>query len=118
MPAGNGWQRRFDDPIALPDGKQLKTLADAIAWLAKHVPKAEHESALVQTAARSRTKSMMASPALCAGASGRRRTAAACAARRRCAAKSAAACTAVRRGPAHQEETRTPAGTACSPGKR
>lgn len=24
-----GWQRRFDDPIPLPDGRELKTLRDA-----------------------------------------------------------------------------------------
>ena len=39
------------------------------------------------------------------------------AARRRCAAKDAAACTAVRRNPARQRETRTRISTACSRGR-
>jgi len=29
------WSRRFDEPIELPDGRKLKTLAEAMAWLAK-----------------------------------------------------------------------------------
>jgi hypothetical protein len=38
MPADRGWQRRFDDPIPLPRGRQLVTLEDAgnyitNAWL-------------------------------------------------------------------------------------
>jgi hypothetical protein len=35
------WSRRFEDPIELPDGRKLKTLAEAMAWLAKEVPKSE-----------------------------------------------------------------------------
>jgi hypothetical protein len=31
------WSRRFDDPIVLPDGRELATLRYAIAWLAKTV---------------------------------------------------------------------------------
>jgi hypothetical protein len=34
-----------------PDGRKLKTLAEAIAWLAKEIPKSEHKMAKVQTAA-------------------------------------------------------------------
>ena len=35
-----GWQREFDDPIPLPDGGQLRTLREAVAYLAKAIPKA------------------------------------------------------------------------------
>jgi hypothetical protein len=45
------WSRRFDEPITLPDGKKLATLKDAIAWLAKEVPKSEHDMKEVQAAA-------------------------------------------------------------------
>ena len=43
--------RRFDEPIELPDGRKLKTLAEAMAWLAKEIPKSEHKLEKVQTAA-------------------------------------------------------------------
>jgi hypothetical protein len=46
-----GWKRAFDEPIKLPDGNKLVTLADAIAWLAKEVPKSEHGMKQVQAAA-------------------------------------------------------------------
>jgi hypothetical protein len=29
------WSRRFEEPIELPDGRTLKTLAEAMAWLRK-----------------------------------------------------------------------------------
>jgi hypothetical protein len=45
------WSRRFDEPIELPDGRKLKTLAEAMAWLAKEVPKSEHKMEKVQNAA-------------------------------------------------------------------
>jgi len=45
------WSRRFDEPIILPNGKKLLTLKGAIAWLAKEIPKAEHEMKQVQAAA-------------------------------------------------------------------
>src|SRR5882757_8606069 len=45
------WSRRFDEPIELPDGRKLKTLAEAMAWLAKEIPKSEHKMEKVQTAA-------------------------------------------------------------------
>ena len=45
------WSRRFEEPIELPDGRKLKTLAEAMAWLAKEVPKSEHKMEKVQTAA-------------------------------------------------------------------
>jgi hypothetical protein len=45
------WSRRFEEPIELPDGRKLKTLAEAMAWLAKEVPKSEHKTEKVQTAA-------------------------------------------------------------------
>jgi hypothetical protein len=50
------WSRRFDEPIELPDGKKLRTLKEAIAWLAKEIPKSEHALPKVQTAARMATE--------------------------------------------------------------
>jgi hypothetical protein len=38
-----GWQRRFDDPIPLPRGRELVTLKDAGTYITK-LPKAEHEA--------------------------------------------------------------------------
>jgi hypothetical protein len=35
MPPDKGWSRRFDEPVELPDGRKLRTLADAIAIRAK-----------------------------------------------------------------------------------
>jgi hypothetical protein len=45
------WSRRFEESIELPDGRKLKTLAEAMAWLAKEVPRSEHKMEKVQTAA-------------------------------------------------------------------
>jgi len=45
------WSRRFEEPIELPDGRKLKTLAEAMAWLAKEIPKSEHKMEKVQNAA-------------------------------------------------------------------
>jgi hypothetical protein len=47
----DGWQRKFDDPIETPDGKRLHTLREAVAYLAKTVPKAERDLPAVTTAA-------------------------------------------------------------------
>jgi hypothetical protein len=47
----DNWKRKFDEPVELPDGRRLVTLADAIAWLTKVVPKLEHGIKQVQTAA-------------------------------------------------------------------
>jgi hypothetical protein len=44
-----GWQRRFDDPIPQPRGRQLVTLEDAGKYITK-LPKAEHEAAEWQAA--------------------------------------------------------------------
>jgi hypothetical protein len=44
-----GWKRRFDDPIPLPDGRQLVTLRDAGHYITK-LPKADHEAAEWQAA--------------------------------------------------------------------
>ncbi len=44
-----GWQRRFDDPISLPRGRQLVTLEDAAAYIMK-LPKAEQDLEEWQTA--------------------------------------------------------------------
>ena len=51
MAADRGWQRKFDDPIELPDGTQLNTLREAVAYLAKTVPKSEPDMPAVTTAA-------------------------------------------------------------------
>jgi hypothetical protein len=45
-----GWQRRFDDPIPLPRGRQLVTLEEAAAYVMK-LPKAEQDLEDWQTAA-------------------------------------------------------------------
>jgi hypothetical protein len=45
------WSRAFDAPIVLPDGRKLRTLKDAIAWLAKEIPKSDHSMKQVQAAA-------------------------------------------------------------------
>ena len=47
--AHRGWTKRFDDPIVLDDGTTLTTLQQAVAYLAKTVPKAElnHEKVLI-----------------------------------------------------------------------
>jgi hypothetical protein len=46
------WKSKFDEPIVLPDGRKLRSLKDAIAWLAKEIPNSEHTMPKVQTAAR------------------------------------------------------------------
>jgi hypothetical protein len=38
-----GWHRTFDDPIALPDGSELRTLRDAGNYIRK-LPKREHDA--------------------------------------------------------------------------
>ena len=43
MKPDKGWQRRFDDLIPLPRGRQLVTLKDAATYITK-LPKAEHEA--------------------------------------------------------------------------
>jgi hypothetical protein len=45
------WSRRFEEPIELPDSRKLRTLAEAMVWLAKEIPKSEHKMEKVQTAA-------------------------------------------------------------------
>jgi hypothetical protein len=45
------WSTPFDDPIELEDGTTLRTLRDAIKYLGKSVPKAEHDHPAVLTAA-------------------------------------------------------------------
>jgi hypothetical protein len=42
MKSPRGWKRRFDEPIPLPRGRQLVTLADAGKYITK-LSKAEHE---------------------------------------------------------------------------
>jgi hypothetical protein len=43
MNSPRGWKRLFDDPIPLPRGRQLVTLADAGNYITR-LPKAEHEA--------------------------------------------------------------------------
>jgi phosphoserine phosphatase len=43
------WSRKFDEPIALPKGRQLATLKDAGKYITR-LPKAEHEAAEWQAA--------------------------------------------------------------------
>jgi hypothetical protein len=43
MMAVRGWQKRFEDPIPLPHGRQLVTLEDAGRYITK-LPNAEHEA--------------------------------------------------------------------------
>ena len=45
------WSREFDEPIETPDGKQLRTLREAVAYLAKTVPKAERDMPAVTPSA-------------------------------------------------------------------
>jgi len=40
--ADNDWQRKFEDPIALPDGKKLVTLRDAADYITS-LPKKESD---------------------------------------------------------------------------
>jgi hypothetical protein len=47
--AYRGWKRPFEDPIDLPRGRQLVTLADAGNYITK-LPKAEHATAEWQAA--------------------------------------------------------------------
>jgi hypothetical protein len=44
-----GWQRRFEDPIPLPRGRQIVTLQDAAGYIMK-LPKAEQKLEEWQTA--------------------------------------------------------------------
>jgi hypothetical protein len=41
--ANKGWHRTFDDPIPLPDGRELVTLHDAATYITK-LPKREHDA--------------------------------------------------------------------------
>jgi hypothetical protein len=51
---GDGWSKRFDEPIVLDDGT---TLGEAVEYLAKTVPKAEHHHPSVLTASDHLTRS-------------------------------------------------------------
>jgi hypothetical protein len=55
--AGKGWSKRFDEPIVLDDGTTLATLREAVEYLAKTVPKAEHNHPSVLTASDHLTRS-------------------------------------------------------------
>src|SRR5262245_45698596 len=56
MPS-DGWSKRFDEPIALDDGTKLTTLREAVEYLGKTVPKAEHDHPKVLNAADHLTRS-------------------------------------------------------------
>ncbi|MET3838423.1 hypothetical protein [Bradyrhizobium sp. OAE829] len=47
----NGWLRKFHEAIEAPDGTQLNTLRDAVAYLTKTVPKSERGLPAVTMAA-------------------------------------------------------------------
>ena len=47
--ADNGWRRKFEDPIPLPDGRQLVTLRDAADYITS-LPKKESDLPEWQTA--------------------------------------------------------------------
>jgi hypothetical protein len=49
MPEKEGWSRKFDDPIPMPDGRTLVTLMDAGDYIMKQ-PKAEQNHEVWQTA--------------------------------------------------------------------
>jgi hypothetical protein len=51
MVSATNWARKFDDPVTLPDGRKLTRLKEAMAWLAKEIPKSEHGMKEVQAAA-------------------------------------------------------------------
>lgn len=51
MAEGNGWDRRFAEPIALPDGRLLATLREAGGYIAG-LPSAKSSLPHWQTAAR------------------------------------------------------------------
>ena len=57
MASKNGRSRPFDEPIELLDGTTLRTLRDAIQYLAKTVPKADHNHPTVTVAADHLTRS-------------------------------------------------------------
>ena len=57
MASEDGWRKKFDDPIVLPDGKKLVTLRDAVHHLAATVPKRERDHPAVLNAADHLTRS-------------------------------------------------------------
>jgi hypothetical protein len=44
MPTAKGWRRAFDEPIVLPNGRELVTLEDAGTYITKLPKKAAHKS--------------------------------------------------------------------------
>jgi hypothetical protein len=61
--AADGWRRKFGEPIVTPDGMTLKTLRDAVKYLAKTVPSKEREMPAVMTAAEMLTRAAEGSDA-------------------------------------------------------
>jgi hypothetical protein len=57
------WSAPFDRPIVAPDGTTLRTLRDAIKYLAKTVPAKDREMPQVQTAAEMLTRAAEGSDA-------------------------------------------------------
>jgi hypothetical protein len=44
--ADNGWQRKFEDPIPLPDGRKLVTLRDAANYITNQSDLPEWQTAI------------------------------------------------------------------------
>ena len=61
--SGKGWDQRFDEPIIAPDGTTLRTLRDAIQYLAKTVPAKERDMPQVANAAEMTTRAAEGSDA-------------------------------------------------------
>jgi hypothetical protein len=47
--SATGWDRKFYDPVPLPNGRQLVTLRDAATYITK-LPKREHDAPAWRTA--------------------------------------------------------------------
>ena len=45
------WSREFDHPIETPDGKELRSLREAIAYLVQTIPSLERQTPAMTTAA-------------------------------------------------------------------
>jgi hypothetical protein len=55
--ANGGWSKRFDEPNVLDDGTTPTTMREAVEYLAKTVPKSEHDHPSVLTASDHLTRS-------------------------------------------------------------
>ena len=57
----NGWSRPFQDPIVLPDGRELLTLKNAANYIMK-VPRAEQKHDKWQTAIQATDRAWQPAP--------------------------------------------------------